>query len=85
MVFCKNCKFWGKDGKEKFYLEYFDSEGNEIKTAYEIALCNHTKLLFCEPPYEKDGFSISDASGYKAWLTTAEGFGCIKGELKKKI
>jgi hypothetical protein len=51
-----------------------------MDTGFEVRICQHPRLLFCERPLEANGFAVADGSEYMANFYTAEDFGCVKHE-----
>ena len=91
---CKNCEYWkaAKDAPYRWNHSYnsgsvckphdFDT-GKPMKFPFDVKICTHPKLLFCERPLEPDGFSVVDGSEYFAALVTAEEFGCVLPSIRK--
>lgn len=84
---CKDCKHWCiAKPLEDDYCDPVDDDGNRmnLNMPFKVNLCKNPKLLFCERPIEINGFAVADASQYHAQLITAELFGCVNFERKKK-
>lgn len=79
---CKTCKFWTPPEREWDYVAHpVDEDTFEPKViGYEVRLCRHPELTFCETPLSADGFGVADGSTYLADLYTAEEFGCVRWE-----
>ena len=82
---CRTCAFWKDPDVLKRgsvaggYVKPRDWETDElIQFDFEVRVCNHPDLVFCERPQEEDGFGICDASEYAAAFMTGEKFCCSK-------
>lgn len=74
---CRTCVHWEKS--DSHVVAPLDPDTYEpIKAEFEVRECTHPKLLFCERPYESNGFAVCDGSTYMASLFTAEDFGCAR-------
>lgn len=79
---CKNCRYWGNlKGEEGRLSEYYSPTDPDtfepMASEFKVKHCTNPKLLFCERPLDKNGFSVVDGSNYFASLITAEDFGCV--------
>ena len=81
---CRTCKHWtvnGPIGDDDPIITPIDPDTYEpMKIGFEVRICNHPRLLFCERPLESDGFAVADGSEYMANLYTAQDFGCVLHE-----
>jgi hypothetical protein len=87
MSFCSTCRYWKLADKEDYdeIRRPPDPDTYEdMEMPFEVGECRHPKLLFCERPLEPNGFAICDGSNYMANLYTAESFGCVRHEPKRK-
>ena len=62
------------------YEASLDHEPWEPREGDRAFHCRHPKLLFCERPLERDGFSVADGSEYFAAFYTGPDFGCVRHE-----
>lgn len=51
-----------------------------MELEFEVRLCRMPTQTFTETPVERNGFALTDGSGYYAVLATAEDFGCVRHE-----
>lgn len=81
---CQTCKHWsvaGPRGSTDEIINPTDPDTYEpMVTTFEVRICKHPRLLFCERPLESDGFAVADGSRYMANLYTAQDFGCLLHE-----
>lgn len=94
---CKTCLHWviPQDSEDSYrcreiasprdpvtYKQEKTEEAIAAKWGYNVRVCKHPKLEFCQRP-EQDGFALVDGSEYYAALVTGEDFGCVLYELKE--
>jgi hypothetical protein len=80
---CRTCAFWVIPERHQYdqILHPVDPDTYEpMDTGFEVRICQHPRLLFCERPLEANGFAVADGSEYMANFYTAEDFGCVKHE-----
>lgn len=79
---CKTCKHWTEGARHwDEILHPIDGDTLEpMETTFEVRMCKHPQLLFCERPLERTTFAVADGSQYMANLYTAEEFGCLLHE-----
>ena len=78
---CESCVHWRVDHQPDSIEEPYDPDTYEpMAMPFEVRRCRHPKLLFCERPLERDGFSVADGSEYFAAFYTGPDFGCVRHE-----
>lgn len=86
---CKTCAHWKAppiDGPYEYdrhsqICNPTDPDTYEpMAMPFEVRLCRHPALTFCERPVERNGFGVADGSEYMAVFATAEDFGCVRHE-----
>jgi hypothetical protein len=85
---CSTCAHWECPTTETDNRDYYhwkdilrptDPDTYEpMVTPFEVGRCTHPRLLFCERPLERNGFTVADASEYMACLCTGPDFGCVR-------
>lgn len=80
---CATCRHWGINdhGDGRWFTNPDDPDTClPMAMPFQVKTCLHPALLFCERPLERNGFAVSDGSGYMAYFMTAEDFGCVRHE-----
>lgn len=81
---CDTCKHWKKaeDWDELCNPIIWNEDGERITPEYsfQVRICRHPKLRFCERPLSPDEAAVKDASHYCADLCTGPKFGCTAHE-----
>jgi hypothetical protein len=80
---CKTCQHWKKPGNPnaRDLCNPLDQDTYQpMSLGFEVRECTHPSKTFHEPPTERNGFALTDASQYFAALCTAEDFGCVRHE-----
>lgn len=80
---CGNCRHWKDTNRDWDEIaKPTDPDTYEpMAMPFEVKVCKHPALLFCERPLETNGFAVADGSKYMANLYTAKDFGCVRHEI----
>lgn len=85
MSTCSTCKHWtvGDRYWDPIIAPEDPDTWEPMVMPFEVKVCKHPELLFCERPVDPAGFAVADGSTYMANFYTGPDFGCIKHEAKE--